>query len=766
MIMLSTLQVASGQNRFLTIPSSYSNQPTIVDGVDDDWRDNNNHRYNEPSNIFETNGIAGINHLVGQILVRNNDTHLSFFIKLNTTYPIHNGHRFISILFDENGDGVSNVGDDDIGIGTGGRQYKTFLIDNYIDEEHKIRLDPPTDVKTFQAAIKYLSDTKLQAELVIPFKDTNDYYDFKMSVPHTITFMLGYFAGETNAVDGIHDTNMNRTNAYSSFVEGFAYKIAQKPADIIVSAVGVLAIFIVSFASCLGILLFILRKKANGQSSKKGNTLALILIPRDKRVSIAILSILVLSLILVYVNPVVIDNLRDSINAVSESMQNQNLVEISLYALILGIISALLSVVFLRRSKGLLSKIVSHQQILLKASVILFVFALIPIAVTPILFITTGIPAILKNPIIGTIQAHISIVDDFIESGISSIIMLPLFQAFSIWIPSAFLVYMVYELRASNPLSKRFKIILFSISLILFVAIAIWNVYGLFYAAPDKANYTSFLFGPTVSTIILSFLAVSGYVRTIKGSISKLGIGRIRRTLTFRSQKSEMQLKDKELANTSKNEKRNGWRRLSFNTVAIILLILSSIGLAKNLFLLTVPFANTEFPLGYSLVNDIFLKLMSAYAISANSGVDSLAAAKVVYNSFVVFFSLFWIYDIIMIFRGFGEDFLNSDNLVYRKLRKNVGPLTAMVFLSLMILFAVGQSSLDNKANEINIALPEWVRQQIGVQSTENQLLSNLTSQLAFLTGMATLVGLIYIIFRSRVFTKKWLRMVPKTGPQ
>jgi hypothetical protein len=184
------------------------------------------------------------------------------------------------------------------------------------------------------------------------------------------------------------------------------------------------------------------------------------------------------------------------------------------------------------------------------------------------------------------------------------------------------------------------------------------------------------------------------------------------------------------------------------------------------MFLLTVPFGNPEFPLGYSLVNEIFLKLTSAYAISANSGVDSLAAAKVVYNSFVVFFSLFWIYDIIMIFRGFGEDFLNSDNLVYRKLRKNVGPLTAMVFLSLMILFAVGQSSLDNKANEINIALPEWVRQQIGVQSTENQLLSNLTSQLAFLTGIATFVGLIYIIFRSKGFTKKWLRVIPETGSQ
>jgi hypothetical protein len=384
--------------------------------------------------------------------------------------------------------------------------------------------------------------------------------------------------------------------------------------------------------------------------------------------------------------------------------------------------------------------------------------------VSPILFITTGIPAILKNPIIGTIQAHVSTVDDFIESGISSVIMLPLFQVFSIWIPSAFLIYMVYELRSSNPLTRRFKIILLSVSLILFVAIAIWNVYGLFYAAPDKANYTSFLFGPTVSTLILSFLAVGGYVSTIKGSIHKLGIRRV--TITFSSQKSKMQQKDKELTNTSKTKKRSGWRRLSFNTVAIILLTLSILGLVKNLFLLTVPFANTEFPLGYSLVNDIFLKLISTYAISANSGVDSLAAAKVVYNSFVVFFSLFWIYDIIMIFRGFGEDFLNSDNIVYKKLRKNVGPLTAMVFLSLMILFAIGQSSLDNKANEINVALPEWVRQQIGIQSTENQLLSNLTSQLAFLTGMATLVGLVYLIYRSGMFTKKWLRMVPKTGSQ
>lgn len=80
-----------------------------------------------------------------------------------------------------------------------------------------------------------------------------------------------------------------------------------------------------------------------------------------------------------------------------------------------------------------------------------------------------------------------------------------------------------------------------------------------------------------------------------------------------------------------------------------------------------------------------------------------------------------------------------------------------MGFLGLMILFAVGQTTIDFRANEINTALPEWVRQQIGIQSSEIHFLSDLASQLGFLIGIATLVGLLYIIARSK-FSKKQLR--------
>ena len=326
---------------------------------------------------------------------------------------------------------------------------------------------------------------------------------------------------------------------------------------------------------------------------------------------------------------------------------------------------------------------------------------------------------------------------DFVQNGISGLIVFLLSYTFSIWIPSASLMIVIYEVR-SSVLKLWIKIGLISISFSLFVAMAIWNILGLFMPVLDKFSYASILLGPTIAAVLLSFLAAEGYIDVIRKSFNRLKTS------------SAVSARDGGERYFTKMTRKNILKEIGSKVFAIIVLIITIIGLSRNLFLLTIPFLYVDFPLGYSLVYDFFIKTVSDYTFSVNPSQGLLPAASNIYDSFIIFFSVFWIYDIIMIFRAFGEDFLNPENLIYKKLRKCVGQLTALSFLSIIILFTVQESSFSFRVNEMNAALPTWVRQELGIQNYEVRFLSELSSQLGLLTGIATLIGIIYVIIRSR----------------
>lgn len=736
---------AFGQHAINNIPSIYSNDQMVIDGQSNDWNGVINSKkqpvlfYGIPfqSTVHNTSP----NTLLGHMYVRNNDTHVSFFAILHTVRPIYSTPRSVTILFDENGDGVSKEGDNYVIMGTKGREYSPYAMDGYLNNENNFEIDPSSDSKIFTTALRYINDTDIAVELSVPFKDTNDFYDFRMLVPHTFTFMLGYNAGDESSVD----SNTISYHDSSSFATGFSYEMAQNPATALLPGIISISSFLAGIAITSCSLYVVLKKKLKNQKDESAG----LSVPKDKRIGIIILLIFLSSIIVVILNSVVLDKIVDNVIGISISFKDQNLVQVISYSAILGSISSTVCMIFLRQAQNVLSGIARHQQLLLKISIVMFVFIIIPIAATPIMYLVIGIPAVLRDgPLVESLKLHINVLQDFMDSGITGIITSPMFMSLSICIPTAFLVYVLYELRnSSERLRSRYKILLISISLFLFIGIAIWNLIGLFVLLSDKLNYSSMLFGPTISAIILSFLATRGYVSTIQESLNKLGI---------KISSSKVQLVHDEKGFGSKAPRTNVVRNTGVKSIAMALLILSVIGLAKNLFLISIPFMNSEFPLGYSLINDTFLRIITSYTTMANLG-EGLEAAKTVYNTFVVFFSLFWIYDIIMIFRGFGEGFLNPKNFIYKGIRKYSGPLAAMGFLGLMILFAVGQTTIDFRANEINTALPEWVRQQIGIQSSEIHFLSDLASQLGFLIGIATLVGLLYIIARSK-FSKKQLR--------
>ena len=425
--------------------------------------------------------------------------------------------------------------------------------------------------------------------------------------------------------------------------------------------------------------------------------------------TIIILLLLFASLLLVVFNPGVIEYSIGIMRQISDSVAT-HLTESALYALGLGILTSFLAIRLFSQSE-LLSDPTFDQKLLLKIPIVLFTMLLITIGAIPIVLISTAGPGLLNYDIKDLNSQVIVPLLDFVQNGISGLIVFLLSYTFSIWIPSASLMIVIYEVR-SSVLKLWIKIGLISISFSLFVAMAIWNILGLFMPVLDKFSYASILLGPTIAAVLLSFLAAEGYIDVIRKSFNRLKTS------------SAASARDGGERYFTKMTRKNILKEIGSKVFAIIVLIITIIGLSRNLFLLTIPFLYVDFPLGYSLVYDFFIKTVSDYTFSVNPSQGLLPAASNIYDSFIIFFSVFWIYDIIMIFRAFGEDFLNPENLIYKKLRKCVGQLTALSFLSIIILFTVQESSFSFRVNEMNAALPTWVRQELGIQNYEVRFLS------------------------------------------
>jgi hypothetical protein len=191
-------EIQNEKPKYIEVPPYYSRDPLKVDGYDNDWKDNRytSVRFNATSVSPTMVPIVQNNILSGQILAKNNDTHLALLIKLDTLYPIDDQSRRVTLAFDENNDGKSVEGDNVLSIGAIGSAYPQLLLDNYYDEEVKPKPDPTGDHKTFEGFIRYISDSKAVVEIAIPFRGTNDYYDVEMNTfPSAFTVTFLYSAG-------------------------------------------------------------------------------------------------------------------------------------------------------------------------------------------------------------------------------------------------------------------------------------------------------------------------------------------------------------------------------------------------------------------------------------------------------------------------------------------------------------------------------------------------------------------------------------------
>ena len=173
------------------------------------------------------------------------------------------------------------------------------------------------------------------------------------------------------------------------------------------------------------------------------------------------------------------------------------------------------------------------------------------------------------------------------------------------------------------------------------------------------------------------------------------------------------------------------------------------------MFLVGVIFTSVGFPITYTVINQVFANTVSDY-VTGNQG-QTLEAARVVYTSSIMLFSFFWIYDIIMLLRGFNEEYLDSKNLIFIALSKYSGLLVAICFLSLMVVLSINSGLMDTKEFEEQKSVPLWVQQKIGIQNNENVPLSDTASLLVFFTGLSSLAGVVYVIVRQRPVIDKFL---------
>ena len=194
------------------------------------------------------------------------------------------------------------------------------LLDLYITEEGMPKLDPSQDTKTFQAFLTYISNSEIAIEILVPFKDTNDFYDIKMNNPLQFDFLLAYTAGQPGFIN------------YSSFGAPFTYLMAQNSGTSLMPSIQIFSIFAFTVIISIVVMTIVVGKKIRPKH---------VLFASSKKPSIFILLALIASAAIVFLNPLVIEDITSNIRLLSLSTVNQNFAVIMIYAGVLGVYSSI-----------------------------------------------------------------------------------------------------------------------------------------------------------------------------------------------------------------------------------------------------------------------------------------------------------------------------------------------------------------------------------------------------------------------------------------
>ena len=384
--------------------------------------------------------------------------------------------------------------------------------------------------------------------------------------------------------------------------------------------------------------------------------------------------------------------------------------------IVLGIAPSIVSYfIFIR-----ISKFITNQpyglKILIMSSTFVFMTTISTFVIYPLTMLILGITAIMAKPLLPSIQPWMEVTAEF-TGHISLNFTLQMLLVFIIWIPMMMILYGIYEYKKSRKPKMLIKIIGLAI---IFVAMVGPLFLSEITTVSDEILLSTIFIQLSLPTIIIAFLAAEGYVDSIKTNLQKI-----------------------KNPNASGTALRNIAR-----LIGIIVFVLGIIGLAKNV-LLVAP-VSVDDTASTSAVYTIFTNIVSSYALDAYD--IKKDAAQFVYNSLAVFFSLFWMYDLFMVLRGFGKEFINSENIIFKKIKESIGDLTAITTAAFLITIMIGTTMLMNfKTNELTLIIPGWVNEHL--QFEMNIIEFKVISEIVYpITGIATILGIAYFLYRNKKF--------------
>ena len=386
-------------------------------------------------------------------------------------------------------------------------------------------------------------------------------------------------------------------------------------------------------------------------------------------------------------------------------------------AIVFGIVPSMISFFIFIRISNFITIQPYGLKLLIMASSFLFVTGLSINFIYPLSLSLLGIVAISFNSVSPLVQPWFYSMGE-LAGGLSQTFILPMMLIFLIWIPSMLLLYGFYDYKKSKKPYMFFKVI----GLVIIFAIMVLPTFIPMVSAVSNEDLLQLIFLiPVTPTILLAFLSAEGYFDSIK--------------TTFRNIRS---------SNPSTVPVRTVTKIAS-----LMILIVGLIGLAKNIFLIA-PVSVEDDSLGTSMVYTIVLSGISSFVTeNFGTGKDS---AQLIYNSFGVFFGIYWIYDIIMVFRGFGKEFLDSSNVLFSKIKASIGPFSAIVMASLLISLMIFSNVLfEFRIAEVTAVMPSWILDSLSL-SEDQQLVEVETSSklLNPLVSISTIAGILYLVVKMK----------------
>ena len=207
------------------------------------------------------------------------------------------------------------------------------ISDLHITDKGTIDYDPPKDTKIFQAFLRYFSNSEAAIEILVPFNDTNDFYDLRFLNPVQFNMNFAYSAEHAGTVDS------------STFGAFFTYLIATNPNISLVPGLVILSIFALSVIISLAEVIIFIRKKISPRPA----------FLRSSKLGIIILTTLVASVAVVFLNPLVMGDITSSLRQLSASV-NHNFPLSIIYVCILGVLPAFFSLSLFIRSEEFISR--------------------------------------------------------------------------------------------------------------------------------------------------------------------------------------------------------------------------------------------------------------------------------------------------------------------------------------------------------------------------------------------------------------------------